>query len=127
MNIMMMKIRTGLLVGIGLIFGISAADAHPDFIPGVCHFLLRDRARLRLNLDNAEQLDFRAPLLRVGDPIVTCTGDQGPGALVVLNFANTGDTCDLGPEAAPVAKTKDWSETIKANGETTLICRFGPR
>jgi hypothetical protein len=101
-------------------------SAHPDFIPGTCKVLERNHTGDTVNLNSAQELDFVAPLERAGDTTITCRADLGPGALTILNFANTGDTCDLGPENAPVAKTKDWTEVIKANGEATLICRFGP-
>jgi hypothetical protein len=122
-----MNARTGLIVGIGLLLGIPAVQAHPDYTPGSCHLLERSRVRDALNLDNAEQLDFNAPLLRIGDTTVSCKADFGPGAMLLFNFANTGFTCDLGPETAPIAKTKVWTETISPSGEATLTCVFGPR
>jgi hypothetical protein len=103
------------------------AMAHP-FFNAECKILQRNHLqRLDLTVNNGERLDLDAPLARLGDSIVTCKGDLGPGPAVTLNFLNTGDTCDLGPDNAPVAKTKIWTETIKANGEATLRCDFGPR
>lgn len=112
---------------LGLLMAAVGANAHPDFIPGTCHVLQRDKVRDRLDLDNAERLDFIAPALRIGDTTVSCTADLGAGPITFFSFANTGFTCDLGPEIKPIAKTRDWTEIIKANGQTTLTCRFGPR
>lgn len=116
------------LLSLALIFlPGGVALGHPEFNPGTCVMLKRGHAGQQFNLDTAEELDFRAPLLKIGDTSITCVGDLGPGPAETLNFANTGETCLLGPEANPVAKTKVWTEFIKANGETTLICTFGPR
>jgi hypothetical protein len=110
----------------GLTFGVSNVVAHPAFT-ATCRVLERNpHIGKTFDLNSAEELDFGAPLARAGDTIITCKADLGPGALTILTFANTGDTCDLGPEHAPLATTTDWKEIIKANGETTLICRFGP-
>jgi hypothetical protein len=120
-------IRIGFLSAAALFGGLSIAEAHPDFIPGSCHPLNRSKARFAVTLDNAEEMDFVAPLLRFGDTTAICRTDIGPGVAITFTGASTGFNCDLGAEEHPVAKTKNWVETIKPNGEVTLICTFGPR
>lgn len=121
-----MKTRIALTAAAFLATMTSAAP-HPEFVPGSCTVLERNKLGTHLNLDNAEQLDFLAPLLLIGSTTVTCRGNLGAGSAMVLNFGNTGDRCVLGPPDHVVARTEIWTETIAATGEATLICSFGPR
>ena len=122
-----MTFRAGTLAAAFLLCGVSAAQAHPSFAGSSCKVLDRLKAGHSFNFLTAEELDFIAPLLILGDTITICRGDLGIGTAQVWNFANTGEKCFLGPEGVASPQTTDWTEVIKANGETTLICRFGPR
>jgi hypothetical protein len=129
----------------GLTFGVSNVVAHPAFT-GSCQILKRNKSGedLTLKFDTPacssqpgvpclEEIDFNAtPLGLPGEITLTCRADNlgvGTGT-TILNFANTGDTCDLGlgplPENAPIAKTQNWQEVITASGEATLTCVFPP-
>lgn len=120
-----MNIRFVLFGAVSLLAN-TAVFAHPDFNPGTCTVLGRQRAGHVLNLDNAEVLDFLAPALRIGTTTTTCTANLGPGSAQILNFENVHEECLLGPPGHFIAKTQVWTEIIKENGETTLICTFGP-
>lgn len=115
------------LSAIFILAGMTTAAPHPPLFSASCRIIQRDKSPFPLDLNNGERLDFDAPIARLGDQIVTCRGDLGPGPAMILNFTNTNVPCDIGPEKEPIARTKIWTETIKANGEATLICDFGPR
>jgi hypothetical protein len=121
------SLKTALVIGTLIApLGFVGVQAHPFFAGGECRILNRVKQGVLFNLDTMIGSEFVSPLTKDALRVSVCRANLPPGELKILNNANTGQKCFLGPESAPLANTTDWIEIITANGEATLICRFQP-